>query len=231
MKHYLTVKDLPEDERPYEKCERLGASRLSDAELLAVILRTGVRGQRSTDLACQILNLLKKEEGILGLHHLAFHDLIKIHGIGKVKAVQLLCIAELSIRMARAVKKTGTPMNSPEHVASYYMESMRNLEYEQAVVVMLDGKNRFAGDFLLSKGTVKASLVSPREMFREAMKAGAVYVILLHNHPSGDPTPSSQDISTTKRVKTTGEILDIPLLDHIIIGDHKYVSLKEMGLF
>ena len=133
--------------------------------------------------------------------------------------------------MARAVKKTGTPMNSPEHVASYYMESMRNLEYEQAVVVMLDGKNRFAGDFLLSKGTVKASLVSPREMFREAMKAGAVYVILLHNHPSGDPTPSSQDISTTKRVKTTGEILDIPLLDHIIIGDHKYVSLKEMGLF
>ena len=154
MKHYLTVKDLPEDERPYEKCERLGASRLSDAELLAVILRTGVRGQRSTDL-----------------------------------------------------------------------------EYEQAVVVMLDGKNRFAGDFLLSKGTVKASLVSPREMFREAMKAGAVYVILLHNHPSGDPTPSSQDISTTKRVKTTGEILDIPLLDHIIIGDHKYVSLKEMGLF
>nr|WP_294667990.1 DNA repair protein RadC [uncultured Blautia sp.] len=227
-----TIKELPESSRPYEKCLQGGPSVLSDSELLAVILRSGVPGNNSLALANQILSLTKDTSypGLLGLMHMSLPDLMKVNGIGKVKAIQLKCIGELSKRMASAVARPGLSFNDPITIAKYYMEHLRHEEQEVLIVMLLDGKNHLIGEQTLSRGTVNATLITPREIFLEAMKFHAVSVILVHNHPSGDPTPSDDDIKVTERVYRSGELLGVRLLDHVVIGDHKYVSFRELGL-
>ena len=227
-----TIKELPESSRPYEKCLQGGPSVLSDSELLAVILRSGVPGNNSLALANQILSLTKDTSypGLLGLMHMSLPDLMKVNGIGKVKAIQLKCIGELSKRMASAVARPGLSFNDPITIAKYYMEHLRHEEQEVLIVMLLDGKNHLIGEQTLSRGTVNATLITPREVFLEAMKFHAVSVILVHNHPSGDPTPSDDDVKITERVYRSGELLGVRLLDHVVIGDHKYVSFRELGL-
>lgn len=217
------------EERPYEKCQMYGAEILTDAELLAIIIRTGTKGENSVELAGRILEF-STVKGILGLQHLTVSELMKVKGIGRVKAIQLACLAELSKRMARARFQERTVFSSPEEIAGYFMEEMRHKEQEELYVLMMDGKNRLLHYSPLFKGTVNASLVSPREIIIESMKHQAVTIALLHNHPSGDPSPSREDILITRRIRDTGELVGIPLIDHVIIGDTKYVSMKERGI-
>ena len=225
-----TIRELPAPERPYEKCMAMGASALSDAELLAVILRTGTKGQGALETARKILSLSPAAEGLLGLHHLTVNELRKVPGIGMVKAVQLSCIGELSKRMTRKSIDREELFSSPDVVAAYFMEEMRHKEKEELRVVFLNTKGRRLHDTVISIGTVNSSMVSPREIFLVALKFQAVSIILLHNHPSGDPAPSREDILVTGRVAEAGKLIGISLTDHIIIGDRCYISLKERGM-
>lgn len=224
----ISIKELPTEERPYEKCLTKGTGALSDRELLAVILRTGGKGRNSLLVAGDILKLAGTyDPGLLGLHHLSVEELKSIPGVGEVKAIQMKCIGELSKRMARIQAMEGLSFQNPSSIAEYYMEQLRHEEQEQLICMMLDTKNHLLGEQLLTKGTVNESMVSPRELFLEALRYRAVNVILVHNHPSGDPVPSRADIAVTARIHHVGELLGIHLLDHIVIGDHQYVSMRE----
>ena len=218
-------------ELPYEKFLKYGPESLSEAELLAIILRTGTKDCNSVELGKKILDLpVSPNKGLLGLHHISVEELKQIRGIGEVKAVKIKCIAELSMRMAKAKKEPLLKFDKPETVAGYFMEQLRHEEREKVILLCLDNKAQMLSQTVLSVGTVNASLVSPREIFQYALKMQAVYVLLLLNHPSGDPRPSRQDMEITERIIKTGELMDIPLLDHIIIGDNRYTSFKESGL-
>jgi DNA repair protein RadC len=230
MKKHRTVKELPESERPYEKALTKGIESLSDAELLSVILRTGSRNVRSIDLAYEILRHKPEYPGLLSLCYTTKEELMKITGIGKVKAIELLAIAELVKRLVRAKKPDRNIFRSPKEIALYYMEELRHEKREKTILLLLDGKNRMIRDIIISEGTVNMSMASPREIFIEAIKYEAVFIILLHNHPSGDPTPSREDLQTTKKIQQTGMLVGIPLIDHIIIGDQSYISLQEQKL-
>jgi len=221
------IKELPLSERPYEKFLQNGVTALNDSELLAIILRTGTRGISSITLSKEVLNFHNSYQGLIGLQHLSVEQLKTIKGIGMVKAVQLKCIGELSRRIAKSMAQEQLSFNHPQTIASYYMEDMRHLEQEVLTCIMLDTKNSFLGDIMISKGTVNASLVSAREIFLNALKHQAVNIILLHNHPSGNPYPSDEDINVTKQIQAAGDLIGIKLLDHIIIGDQKYVSFCE----
>lgn len=226
----ITMKELPVSEQPYEKCEMYGARALSDAELLAVILRNGTRNLRSTDVAVKILNHKSCEKGLCGLQYMTQHELMSIPGIGRVKAILLQCVLELSGRITKACRMEGLTLTSPKTVADVYMQEMRFLTKEQTRVLFFDTKSRLLGEKVISVGCINASIMSPREIYLAALQEGAVHIILLHNHPSGDPTPSKEDVMVTKRMKEAGNLIGISLLDHIIIGDNRYVSLKEQGL-
>ncbi len=227
---HCTMKEMPKTEQPYEKFLFSGAETLSDAELLAIIIRTGSKEEKSIDLARKVLTISNCNDSLLNITRLTLKDLLQIKGIGRVKAVQIKCIAELSRRIAKTTAKSRLCMNNPRSIADYYMEDLRFVKQEVTVLVMVDTKNHFLNDTIISKGTVNSSLISPREIFLEALNNQAVYIILIHNHPSGDPTPSKEDIMATKRIKDAGALIGIMLLDHIIIGDRKYVSLKEQSL-
>ncbi len=223
------MKKIPDMERPYEKCQRFGASALSDAELLAVVLRTGSHGENVIGLAQRIL-YRSGEDGILGLHRFSMEQLVKIRGIGKVKAIQLICILELARRLSKASVSESLSFTSPASIAEYYMEDLRHESQEVMKLIMINSKGRLISETEISKGTVNASLITPREIFIEALLRQAVAVVAMHNHPSGDPTPSSEDILLTKRIKEAGSIIGVELLDHIIIGNNCYVSLREKGI-
>lgn len=231
MNSYGTIKDMVEDERPYEKCEKYGVGSLSDIELLAAILRTGIKGMNAMELAkCLLYGMAdtqKKER--IHLQDWTKEALLKVPGIGKVKAIQIQCICELSKRLAQQSAKEDLDFSKPSTIASYYMEDMRYRKQEYLKLVMLNTRSRLIGETDLSKGTVNMSVISPRELFIEALQKGAVYIILIHNHPSGDPSPSEADIIITQKVMEAGKLLGIELLDHIIIGDNCYVSLVERG--
>ena len=218
------ILSLPPEERPYEKCLEQGCQALSDAELLAVIIRTGAVGDTSVELARRVLDLGGRQGNLAGLCGLS------VQGIGRVKAIQIQCIAELSRRMAKSRARDGLCFHDPASIADFYMEDLRHEEREQCRVMMLNTRSMLLAEKQLSVGTVNASLISAREIFLEALKCQAVYIILIHNHPSGDPHPSREDILLTKRVWEAGELIGISLLDHIIIGDRSYVSLREENL-
>ena len=227
------MKQLPEEQRPYEKCFTQSESALSDSELLAVILRSGTQGKNSLTLAQEILKVMEKSSypGLTGLLHISVQDLMKINGIGRVKAVQLKCIGELSKRIARNAARPQLVMNSPASIAAYYMEELRHEEQEVVICMMADVKGHFLGDKILTRGTATGSMVTPREIYMEALRRHAVSLILIHNHPSGDPTPSPDDVQITTRIYQAGELIGIHLLDHIVIGDQKYCSFREEGLW
>ena len=227
------MKQLPREQRPYEKCFMQGEGSLNDTELLAVILRSGTSGKNSLALAQEILKFMESSSypGLMGLMHVSVQDLMKIHGIGQVKAVQLKCIGELSKRIAKAAARPQIVMNNPSSIAAYYMEELRHEEQELVICMMSDVKGHFLGDKILTRGTATGSLVTPREIFMEALRRHAVSLILIHNHPSGDPTPSPDDLQITARIYQAGELLGIHLLDHIVIGDQRYCSFREEGLW
>lgn len=227
---HLTIKELPVSERPYEKCEAYGPQSLSDAELLAVILRTGTKRLRAIDLAINVLNHSTSHPGLKGLNYLSMKELKQIKGIGRVKAIELLCLTELTKRMAKEVHRDNLKFITPQSIANYYMQDLRHLSREQVLLLMLDSKSKLIKDIIISSGTVNASIMPVREVLIEALKEEAVNIILLHNHPSGDPSPSSEDIRVTKRMKEAGNLIGVTLMDHIIIGDNRYISLKEQGL-
>lgn len=230
MNQTCKIKELSESERPYEKCLRYGAGYLSDAELLAVLIRTGVKGMNSLELAQKLLQTSSEQTGLLNIHHLTLQKLKSIKGIGTVKAIQILCLSELAKRLAKTSAREGLILNNPSTIAEYYMEELRHQKQEQMKLLMLNTKTKLIGESNISKGTVNASLVSPRELFIEALNLEAVSIILVHNHPSGDPTPSENDILLTKRVKDAGDLIGITLLDHIIIGNNCYISFSEQKM-
>lgn len=230
MKYSQRIQELPPDERPYEKCLHSGPEKLTDSELLAVVLRSGTRGSSSVQLADEVLHLGQNEQGLLGIYHLSMEDLMQIRGIGQVKAVQIKCIGELSKRIATREAEKLLDFHSPDTIVAYYMERMRHEEQEQMICTMLNTKNQFLGDEVISRGTVNSSLVSPRDLILAAFRHRAVYMILVHNHPSGNPEPSKDDLLFTKRVWEAGALVDIPLLDHIVIGDQQYFSFRQEGL-
>ena len=228
--HSVTMKELPPEERPYEKCLRNGPESLSDPELLAVIIRTGSRQESSLSLSKRVLEM-DGGDGLLGLLHRSLPELMEIPGIGPVKAVQLLCIGELSRRIWRqAASGEELSFHSPQAIANYYMEEMRHRKQEELRAMCFNTKLVLIKELLISRGTVNASLATPREIFIEALRYRAVSLILVHNHPSGDPSPSREDVAFTKRVRLAGEMVGIALLDHIIIGDNAFLSLKERGI-
>lgn len=224
------IKDVLKEDHPYEKCLMQGATALSNAELLAVLLRTGTRGLSVLELAKKIMNQGEGDEGILNIHHLTLEKLKSMKGIGTVKAVQILCLSELAKRLAKASAGEGLVFHLPSTIAEYYMEEMRHHEQEHMKLLMLNTKSKLLGEKDISKGTVNASLISPRELFIEALEKHAVSIILIHNHPSGDPTPSTADVLLTKRIQDAGALIGIELLDHIIIGNNCYMSFAEEKL-
>lgn len=225
------MKSIPKEERPYEKCLAHGAGVLSDAELLAVILRTGSKGESALELSRKVLAQHGEGSGLLGIYHMSISDLTRVKGLGKVKAIQLKCVAELSKRISRQTFSDGISFKDPAAVARYYMEEMRHQEQEILMLAMLNSKGLLIADQVISKGTVRAAMSSPREIFIEAVRHHAVSIILLHNHPSGIPDPSREDILMTRRVRDAGRLLGIELLDHIIIGDCQAVSMREQGIW
>ena len=216
MAEFKNMKQIPKDERPYEKCVRLGAQSLTDAELLAVLLRTGTVGSPSVHMAEEILSLSKDRKGLLGLHTLSLAQLKSVKGIGTVKAIQIKCIGELSKRIAQTTARKGLQFTQPGTIADYYMERLRHKEQEELICMMLDTKNHLLGEEMIFKGTVNGSFVSPREIFLTAMSYHAVGILLVHNHPSGDPTPSQADLDVTQRIAEAGELL----------GPHYYWGLQ-----
>ncbi len=224
------MKDLPVSERPYEKCFTNGPESLSDCELLSVILRTGSHDKSAYDLSKELLSKGSHPDNLLSVMHYTKEQLLDIKGIGKVKAVQLLCIKELAKRISAGNAQRELKMDKPATIANYYMEKMRHLEQECLMVLYLDTKCQLIKESTISKGTVNQSLISSREIFIEALRCGAVSIILIHNHPSGDCTPSRADIISTRKIIEAGTIIGISVLDHIIIGDLNYTSFRESKL-
>lgn len=229
-RHMKRIKDVPVSERPYEKCFANGPGYLTDSELLSVILRTGTTGISAADLSRSILDSSSQKGSLLSIMHLTKEQLLKIKGIGKVKAVQIMCIGELAKRISAINAQNRLKFDSPASIAEYYMEKMRHLEQENLLVMFLDTKCRFIKDKIISKGTVNQACISPREIFVEGLRCNAVSIILMHNHPSGDCTPSREDISSTLKIMSAGKMIGISVLDHIIIGDRKYSSFKELKI-
>ena len=214
---------------PYEKFLAFGPESLTNEELLAIILRTGAKGKSVLTLACQVLALGNREAGILELNHLTLKQLQSIDGIGEVKAIQLKAVAELSKRMAMARFRKDVCLSSPGIVAEAYMERMRHFEKEQCLAVFLDAADCRIADKVMSVGSLTMSLVSSREILREALLLNASGIILLHNHPSGNPRPSREDYVITAKLREAARLMEVSLLDHIIIGDGTYFSFQEEG--
>ncbi|MES9684479.1 hypothetical protein CN514_11540 [Bacillus sp. AFS001701] len=226
MSNSLLIKDFPKDERPRERLLKFGPSSLSNQDLLAILLRTGTKNESVLKVSNE---LLLKFDGLRLLMNASVEEISNIKGIGEAKAVQLIATFELGKRINRLQYDERFMIKSPDDCAEYMMDEMRFLEQEHFVCLYLNTKNQVIARETIFKGSLNASIVHPREVFKEAFRRSASSIICLHNHPSGDPTPSREDIEVTKRLVECGKIIGIELLDHIIIGEHKYVSLKEKG--
>ena len=214
---------------PYEKCEAYGFESLTDEELLAIIIRSGTKSCSCMETAAGLMRLTNGQ-GVIGLQRLSLRELSKLPGIGKVKAVQLKSICELSRRMARQRRAQRPNLCSAQAVVDYLMEDMRHLEQEQLRLLLLDTKCKLVHEKTMSIGTVNSTIMSPREICREALLRDSTCFILVHNHPTGDPTPSREDISSTVRIMNAAQLIGINLIDHIIIGDNTYISMKDSNL-
>jgi DNA repair protein RadC len=227
------IREMPEGDRPRERLKERGAAALGDAELIAILLRTGVKGQSAVQLAQQ---LLKEFKTLDELARAPLEALAGMKGVGETKAIQLKAAFELARRLSASSRDKQQMINSPEDAAAVLREELRLLDRESFRALLLNTKNGLIKISDVSKGSLNASIVEPREVFKGAITASAASMILAHNHPSGDPTPSSEDISITKRLVKAGELLNIAVLDHIILGqrtqgrDQDFVSLKELGL-
>ena len=225
----LLVRDLPADERPRERLLAEGAASLSNTELLAVLLRTGVKDDSVLRVAEKVLALYK-ERGLAAITQMSAKELSSIKGVGMAKAATILAAVELGRRLALKAAEARTVVHGPADAASYVMPRFRFERREHFAVLLLNAKNHILALKTISVGTLTSSVVHPREVFQAAIEQSAASVILVHNHPSGDPAPSGEDIAVTRRMVEAGEIMDIPVLDHVIVGYDKFISLKEEGM-
>ncbi|WP_027624986.1 RadC family protein [Clostridium lundense] len=227
MEKKLRIIDLPESERPRERLLRYGAENLSNVELLAIILRTGSNKENILNLCGRII---EKCGGLNGILNSSSKELLQIKGIGNAKAAQILALAELSKRFKSFKSGDNFKITNPNDVALLIMEEMRVLKQELLRVIMLNTKNYVIKVKDVFIGSLNSSIVHPREIYCEAIKNSSSSIIICHNHPSGDPLPSSEDINITNRLRECSKLIGIELLDHIIIGDGVYISLKEKGI-
>lgn len=222
----MKIKELANNQKPRERLLNNGPTHLSDGELLAILINTGRKGFSSLDIANE---LLKSVESLKQLKALSINDLNKVKGIGLYKALILKAAFELGERMHSGSLDEKIQITSPQDVANFMMGKMEHLTQEKFIVLFLNSKNVVIKQKTIFIGTLNSSIVHPREIFSEAIKCASNAIVVLHNHPSGDTTPSKEDISATNRLRECGEILGIDLLDHIIIGDHTYMSMVEDG--
>jgi len=218
----LRLKEIALDQRPRERLKRHNADSLSDAELLAIILQNGSFGENVIDLSHRLISTFSLEK----LNSLSLSELMKIKGIGLAKAAKLVAAFELSKRV-NSGKICEKVVNNASDIANYYMEKLRDKKKEYFIAVFLDSKNKIIKDEIISIGTLNSSLVHPREVFKEAIKNSANSIILVHNHPSGDCEASDKDYEINKKLKETGRLVDIKVLDHIIIGKDNFLSLMN----
>ena len=227
MDQSLTMRDLPPDERPRERLIRYGSAQLSNAELIAILLRTGTA---ETSVAMLAEKILHQFHGLQGIDTAAIEELALVKGIGMAKATQIKAGLELGRRAAETPRRERFTFRSPTDVYQAVSSRLSHLDREVFMVFHLSAKNQVIFDEIISVGNLTSSLVHPRELFKSAIKKSAAAVILAHNHPSGDPTPSEDDLALTGRLVQAGELIGIRVLDHIIIGYGRYVSLKERGI-
>jgi len=221
------IKDLPAGERPRERLARVGEGALSTAELLAIILRTGVGGVSVLDMAT---GLLSNYDGLSGLARATYSELMAERGMGEAKTAQLKAALELGRRMLLDSPEDRFTIRSPADVAQLLMAEMAHLEQEHFRVLYLDTRNRLLGSETVYVGSLNASHIRVAEVFRDAVKRNCAAIIVAHNHPSGDPTPSPEDVEVTRQLVAAGQLLDIEVLDHLVIGQQRFVSLRERGL-
>lgn len=229
----MTIKELPESERPYEKLQIYGANKLSNAELLSIIIKTGTKEYTSIDLANKVLNL-NTNSNIRGMLDCSIEEFMTVKGIGRVKAIQLTAIGELAKRMSKPLNILNIKITSPKDVCNLLMDELKYEKREKVKVIILNAKNNILKIIDLGTGTTSIAIIDPKDVLLEAVKMGAPKMILIHNHPSGDPTPSIQDLRITKRLCECSKMLGIELLDHIVIGDGRYESIfswEKKGLW
>ncbi|MFC1935376.1 DNA repair protein RadC [Chloroflexota bacterium] len=229
-RYHLLIRDLPTSERPRERLRDHGATYLSNAELIAILLRTGTPAENVIDLA---IRLLSQYGGLDGLARASFQELASLHGIGEAKTAQLKAALELGRRLLATSSEARVTIHSPQDVANLLMAEMAFLDQEHFRVLLLNTKNQVLAVNEVYKGNVSSAVIRADEVFQEAVRSNCPAVILVHNHPSGDPTPSSEDVQVTRQLLEAGRLLDIDVLDHVIIGQVAYggfVSLKERGL-
>ena len=223
----LMIRDLPGGERPRERLRDNGPSNLSNAELLAILLRTGTTSENVIDLS---VRLLAQFQGLTGLARATYTDLCEMHGFGEAKACQVLAALELGKRMKESANPDRPVISEPQDVANLVGPEMACFEQEHFRVLALDTKNHVLASHDVFVGTVNSTTIRTAEVFREAVRRNAPGIIIVHNHPSGDPTPSAEDAGVTREIVAAGKALDIEVLDHIVIGRNGHVSLKELGL-
>ncbi|WP_339059924.1 DNA repair protein RadC [Tepidibacillus marianensis] len=223
----IMVRDVPIEERPRERFMKVGADQISSTDLLAIILRTGSANESVIQLSAKILS---RFETLQNLYDVSIEELIQIKGIGEAKAIEIKAAIEFGKRIVKATPVEKDTIRSPKDAFSFLGEDMKYLRQEHFIALLLDTKNHILSKETISIGSLNSSIVHPREVFKPAIKKSASSIIVAHNHPSGDPTPSREDIDITKRLVKAGELLGIEVLDHVIIGDERYISLKEKGL-
>lgn len=221
------IKELPADERPRERLERYGESALSNAELLAIGLRTGSRSENAVALAQRLLSTFR---GLPGLATASVGELRAVHGVGLAKAVEIKAALELGRRLMLASSEGLPQIKAPADAAALFMAAMGTEQQEQLRVLLLDSKHRVQRMVLVYVGNVNTAMIRIGEVYREAVRDNAVAIILGHNHPSGDPIPSADDVRVTQEIREAGKLLNIELLDHLVVGRPGFVSLKERGL-
>ncbi len=224
----MKIKDLPDMERPYEKLESLGAEVLSNAELIAIVLKSGTKDVTSLELAQQVLLLDKEKEGLNFLRNISIEELRKINGLGRVKAIQLKALGELLSRVRLPQSRVERVICSPEDAADFFIEELKAETQEFIKTMLLNSQNKLVRIVTNAVGSTNASYVELKNIFKEPIKSGVAKIIVVHNHPGGDPEPSRSDIDFTRKVCEIGSLLGIEVLDHIIIGNNTFVSLKRM---
>lgn len=223
----LMIREMAEDDRPRERMLRSGAAALSNAELLAILLNTGVKGESVMTMAHRVLN---EEGGLIGLNRLDVRQLSVVKGVGVSKATKVKAGFELGRRLIAISNEDSVRIESPEDVVNLVGIEMAALEQEQLRAIIVDTKHRVIATRMVYQGSVNSASIRPAEVFREAIRFNGVAIVLVHNHPSGDPTPSSADVSVTMDLVKAGDLLDLKVLDHIIIGQGRHTSLKRLGL-
>lgn len=226
-----TFETMNPEDKPREKCRMYGVKALTDQELLAILLRTGTRDKTVLALSEEILHINPLYDGLVGLAHVSEAEYRQIPGIGAVRAMELCAIGEISARIWKRRRRVSEiDFRDPDSVAGYLKEDMRHLDYETVHILYMDNHKRLIRDFVVSRGTCSQTALSPRDIFAEGIRISAVCMIMVHNHPSGDPEPSDEDVHFTRDLELAGRMVGISLIDHIIIGDNRYYSFRKQGL-